>query len=250
MYTLITPEQSHAHCIEMFEQLNLYPDFIDNIETVADMGCYLGNQAAWWANLTDLSNNPRNIKVNAVDYRLENIFLNRSQNINYYEKDFTQTGLAPNSQDFVFAHNSLQYSLSPIHTLSHWWEIMKDEAMLMIAIPYNFNISEHKGIQNVNMLHTNQCYFNWSLGTLIMTLILSGFDCRNSHFKVDKINGWIMAAVYKLPNRPDQHMNWYEMYDKKLLPLSIEQSIYENGTFNECDLVVEWIDRSQYILRV
>ena len=56
------------------------------------------------------------------------------------------------------------------------------------------------------------------------------------------------ACVYKLPELPTPGTNWYHFADKKLLPLSIEKEIMKNGTFKETDIVVEWIDRSQYML--
>ena len=70
------------------------------------------------------------------------------------------------------------------------------------------------------------------------------------HFKIDKNNGYIQAEVYKLTEKISVDMNWYDMCDKKMLPLCLEEAIMKNGNFKESDIVCEWIDRTQYILKV
>ena len=228
--------------------LNQYQDFIDNINVVADMGCGHGDDAWQWANLTKDDGTPRTIQVNAVDTNLQWHSLPRHDNIDYIEKDFSSSGLAPNSQDFLWSHNSLQYSINPIQTLLHWWEIMKPEAMLLVTLPYNYTVDNHRDFLKVNSTYHNGCFFNYTLGNLIMMLAATGFDCRNSHFRFNRAEKSIQAAVYKLPTKPNPTLNWYEMCERKMLPLCLEQPILNNGTFNDTDLVVEWIDRTQYML--
>ena len=239
---------SHAYALDTLNMLNQYQDFLDNIKTLADMGCGTGTASQWWANLTKHDGSLRNIKVNAIDIKIDNRYVIRHPNINYINTDFSLTTLPKESQDFVWAHNSFQYSLNPFHTLNHWYDIMNVDAMLLITIPYCFSINTHREIQNVNMLHISNSYYNLSLGSLIMLLVANGFDCRHGHFKFDRENGWIQAAVYKLPTRPNPGISWYEMTEQKLLPMSIDSSIMKDGNFNETDIVCEWIDRSQYIL--
>lgn len=250
MSTIINSKQSHIHAVETLSALNRYQDFMDNIKTVADMGCDIGLDSKWWSELSKEDGTNRNIQINAIDRKLEWHALFRHNNINYIEADFSNTGLESNSHDLIWAHNSLQYSLSPIVTLIHWHNILKTDGMLLVTIPFNFNIYNNKDILNVNCTYTNGCYFNWTLGNLIMTLVGAGFDCRNGHFKIDKVNNWIQSAVYKLPQDPNPYMNWYDMCDRKLLPLSIENSIMKNGNFEDVDIVVEWIDRTQYMLTI
>ena len=174
------------HNVETLTTLNQFQDFIDNIEVVADMGCGLGTDAIWWTSLVDDYGDQRNIKVNAIDREIDKLRNKRHTNINYMESDFSNTGLESNSHDFVWAYNSLQYSLNPIQTLSHWWDIMKVDAMLLITLPYNFSVNDHRDILKVDAEYQHNCYFNWTMGNLIMSLIITGFDCRNGHFKIDK----------------------------------------------------------------
>lgn len=236
--------------LETLNSLNQYPNFISNIKVVADMGCGISNDALWWANLTDERGNLRDIKINAIDQTISRLQVVKHPNITYKECNFSNTGLKNNSHDFIWAYNSLQYSLSPLHTLSHWWEIMKVDAMLLVTLPYNFNVDNHRDILKVDTEYQHNCYFNWTMGNLIMSLIITGFDCRDSHFKIDRDQKYIQAAVYKLPEQVDINMSWYQMCDKKMLPLCIEEAIMKNGNFKETDIICEWIDRTQYILKV
>ena len=236
--------------LETLNILNQYPDFISNIKLVADMGCDLGHDSLWWASLIDEKGNPRNIKINAIDQNVDRIKIVKHPNISYRECNFNNTGLAKNSHDFVWAYNSLQYSLSPLHTLSHWWQIMKVDAMLLVTLPYNFSVDNHRDILKVDAEYQQNCYFNWTMGNLIMSLIVTGFDCRTSYFKINRDQKYIQAAVYKQPSQIDLGMSWYQMCEKKLLPICIEEAIMKNGNFKETDIVCEWIDRTQYILRV
>lgn len=236
--------------VETLSVLNEFRDFIENIEVVADMGCGLGADALWWTTLTNDEGKSREIKINAVDYNVDTLRVVRHRNITYHESDFSNTDLEHNSQDFVWAYNSLQYSLNPIQTLSHWWDIMKTDAMLLITLPYNFSVNDHRDSLKIDTEYQHNCYFNWTLGNLIMSLVATGFDCRNSHFKIDKDNRYMQAAVYKLAVTPDVKMTWYQMCDKKMLPLCIEEAIMKNGNFKETDIVCEWIDRTQYILNL
>jgi SAM-dependent methyltransferase len=234
--------------LETLTILNQYQDFLNNIETVSDMGCGIGTDSNWWASLAKHDGTLRNIKVNAIDIKLDSRVTLKHPNINYIAADFSASTLPANSQDFVWAHDSFQFSLNPFHTLNHWYDIMKVDGMLLITIPYCHSIHSHRDIQTVDITHMSNSYYNWTLGSLIMLLVANGFDCRQGHFKFDRVNGWIQAAVYKLPTRPNPTISWYEMVDEKLLPASIEASILKNGNFNESDIVCEWIDRSQYIL--
>ena len=247
MANFLTAEQSHQHSLETLEILNQYQDFMDGIKTVADMGCGTGLDSKWFAELVDINGLNRNIQVTAIDSVLEKSALARHPNIQYIQTDYTASELEFGSQDFVWAHDSFQLAISPFHTLSHWWQIMKTDAMLAITVPSNFYVLNHRDRQTVDIEYTNGAYFNWSLGNLIISLATCGFDCRAGHFKIDRQRGWIHAAVYRTDSPPNIQTNWYNLLDSDRLPLTIHQSLMRNGTFKESDLVVDWIDRSQYI---
>jgi len=248
---MLTPTQSHEISLETLSILDRYQDYMDNIKQVSVMGCGTGMDAHWWATAKNQqTGETRNIKVNAVDRKLDPSQLYRHENINYINKDYTLTDILPDSQNLIYSHNSFQYSLSPFHTLLHWRSLLKNDGMMIVSVPYNYYIHNNKDIINVGQTYYNSSYFNWSMGNLIMMLVATGFDCRQAHFKLDRVSGWLHAAVYKLPILSDHILDWYDMCDQKLLPLSIENAIMKNGTFKDADIVVEWLDRSQYILSV
>lgn len=250
MAIFLSPSQNHEHSCETLNVLNQYQDFMDGIKTVADMGCGAGLDASWWANLTSDNGVPRNIKVHAIDINLQGQSIIHHPNISYINTEYSNTGIAKESVDLIWAHDSLQYSLNPLATLLHWWDLLRDDGMLIVTLPYNFTVNTHLDIAKVDATYTMGCYQNYTLSSLIMHLAATGFDCRNSHFKIDRTRGWLHAAVYKLPTSPNPYMNWYEMCERQLLLPSIEQEIFRKGSFNDTDIVCEWIDRSQYMLRV
>ena len=225
-----------------------YDSFLDSIQTVADMGCGIGVDSYWWATLPKIDESPRNIKVNAVDNALDLIRCYQHENINYIAADFSNSGLPLNSQNLIWAHNSLQYSLNPLTTLSHWHDILTVDGMLVISVPYYFYMNTHNDITNVSTTYVNGCFFNWTMGNLIMSLAATGFDCREAHFKIDRTENWLQAAVYKLPKKHPINTNWYDLLP--YLPLTVEQALIKKGTFQESDIQVTWIDRSQYMLNI
>jgi SAM-dependent methyltransferase len=244
----VTFEQSIDHSANTLDTLNQFSNFMNCIKTVADMGCGSGDDAYWWAQLVNENGDPRNINVFGIDKQFEPARTKFHDNITYIQADFTSSGLAKDSVDFLWAHNSLQYSLSPLQTLLHWWDIMKPEAMLLVSIPYNFEIRTTHERSSVDVFYGHNSYFNFGMGNLIMSLALTGFDCRNSHFKMDKENNWIQAAVYKLPKQPNPNRSWYDLVEENLLPMDIHDAINQNGNFRDSDISCEWIDRSQYFL--
>jgi hypothetical protein len=61
---------------------------------------------------------------------------------------------------------------------------------------------------------------------------------------------WIHAAVYKTENEPQEYMNWYDLLDRKTLPLSVEKALTSKGHVSDSDIVVEWVDHSIYNLAI
>ena len=81
-----------------------------------------------------------------------------------------------------------------------------------------------------------------------MQLASAGFDCRDAHFQFDKENGWLRAAVYKTNDTPRMYTSLYELKETNRLPYCLDAILDGIDNFNESDLMLEWIDRSQSIL--
>ena len=245
----LTPELSHKNSLEFLQVLESHDDFMDSITNVVDMGAGVGFDSLWWATRTaadeDGNSSDRNIKVTAIDLDIEQCLVKNKQ-INWLQKDFSNSGLPLDSVDILWAHNSFQYSKDPLGTLSHWYDLMKLDSMLCLSIPFNFDIWYMRDQPRINSVWQSGCYFNYTPVNLILLLASSGFDCRGGHFKYLPYEPWFHAAVYKTENKPQRMMSWYELLDKKILPISIEKAILSKGHVSDRDLIVEWIDHSTY----
>jgi hypothetical protein len=226
-------------------------DFMQSLKVIADMGAGEAHDSLWWANayILDDNNNkiPLKLKVHSFDIDTA-IELPSHPNIFYSNKDFNNTGLKENSIDLVWSHNSFQCSKNPLATLAHWWHIMRKDAMLCLTIPNNFQINYFRQEPRIVSSLESGIYFNYTPASLIMMLASSGFDCLGGHFKFSSDDNCFRAAVYKTDIEPQNYVNWYELLDKNLLPLSVSTAIKSKGHFKDSDIVVEWIDHSIYNL--
>lgn len=240
------------HSLEILELLYDHDDFMESVRTVADMGAGDGDDALWWATRSTREDEPRplNIKVKAVDLPVDDPDRRRHKNIDWVMSDFSNTDIPHNSIDLVWAHDSLQFTNNPIGTLSHWHSIMKTDAMLCLTIPYNHSFTNYRHENRIDTVTHSGAYFNYTISNLIVMLASCGFDCRGGHFKFSHEYPWIDAAVYKGEATPQAKMNWYELLDNKLLPVTAETAILARGYLRDSDLTLEWIDHSVYSLKM
>lgn len=240
------------HSLEILELLYDHDDFMEAIRVVADMGAGDGDDALWWTTRTTREDEPRplNIKVHAVDLPVDHPNRKKHRNIDWIMRDFRDTGISENSVDLVWSYDSFQYSSDPIATLSHWHSIMKNDAMLCLTIPFNHIFTNYRHEQRIDTVTRSGAYFNYTISSLITLLASCGFDCRGGHFKFGQDDPWISAAVYKCDAVPQAKMNWYELLDKGMLPVSAEKEILAKGYLKDSDLVLEWIDHSIYSLKM
>lgn len=237
--------------LETLTLLGEHQDFMESLSVMADMGAGAGKDSLWW--VTQSVNDeqgelhPLNIKVHAFDTFTDP---NRiaHKNILWHSKDFSNTGMPVNSLDLIWSNNSFQCSNNPLATLSHWWELLKEDGMLCLIIPYNLQLTSFRQQPRINTTIDAGAYFNYSPGNIIALLASSGFDCRGGHFKFVHGDKWMRAAVYKTLHKPQRCINWYELIENKLLPYSVEKAILSKGKFDDTDIVVEWVDHSVYNL--
>ena len=250
---ILDDDASHLHSQCTLTLLSQHDEFMDSIKTVADMGAGAGLDSYWWAtqSMEDEEGNsvPRNIKVHAFDI-FQQPGIKQHKNINWYKKDFTNTGLKPGSIDLIWSHNSFQQSMNPLATLKHWWSLLPVDGMLCLEIPFIYNLHYFRNQPRINSTAFSGNYFNYTPITTIMMLASSGFDCRGGHFKFIPDLPWIHAAVYKTKNEPQEYMNWYDLLKRKTLPLSVEKALTSKGHVSDSDIVVEWVDHSIYNLAI
>lgn len=235
--------------LDTLELIQQYDTFLENIKTVADMGCGAGLDSEWWATLinNDDPPEPYNFKVFAVDRsEAELTKVPVHANITRVHKDFTKPTLFPIKMDLVWAHDCLQYSTNPLETLKFWNEVMNVNAMLMLTVP------THSGIEyNRYYSRTYQgCFYHFSPVNLIYMLAVNGFDCNDAYLQKKFNDPMIKLAVYKTKVAPmdPATTTWKDLIDKKLLNPSVVRSLMNHGHIRQEEIIYPWLDRENYFI--
>ena len=213
------------------------------------MGSGNSEDVEWWATLmnNDEPPEPYNFACHAVDIdggklgQLPNL-----KNIHRYNTNFDTEYLFPVPVDFIYAHDCLQYSTNPLHTLKMWNGFMNTNGMLLLSVP------QHTGIEYSRQYSRGYsgCYFHYTPITLIYMLAVNGFDCNDAYLLKRFQDPWINMAVYKsdVPPMDPATTSWYDLIDKKLLHPSIVDSINANGFLKQEEIVMPWLDRELYFI--
>jgi len=240
-----SPAMSHAHSLQTLEVLYEYDDFMESIQTVADMGCGSGLDLEWWATRTtrDDSRTPLNIKCTGVD-RPETLPLaDKYRNITYCRQDFEDTiNVYKKRFDVVWCHDAFQFVLDPFQTLANWRKVMSKESMLIVILPQTTNMEFNTQAFD----QRDYVYYHWTMVSLIHVLAVSGFDCANGFFLKRPDDPWLHAVVYNTNQDPldPKSTRWYDLADRGLLPRSACDSIQKYGYLRQRDLVLPWLDKS------
>jgi len=237
---------SHEHSLEILDVLYGYDSFLDNLTTIADMGCGEGADTEWWATLTtrDDPPEPHNYTVYAVDknrWQFDENISRDNPNIQIIEADFETVEL-PTKPDVIWCHDSFQYAQNPLKCLKHWRSMMNVNGMLILAVPQTTFFVKHKlTIAN----HSHQ-YYNYNILNLMYLLAMSGFDCRDAYFYRKENTPWLYAAVYATDVEVPDNPSWYDLAEKRLINDSLVASINTYGYVRLEDIVVTWLDKENY----
>ena len=240
------PEESHKHSFETLKMLYEYDDFMASIRTVIDLGCGSGLDLEWWASATTRDEVPRHLNINCtgVDLAQELPIARKYPNINYQPTDFEGTINTPKKSkyDVLWSHDSFQYAVNPLQTLNSWWNIASDNAMLVIIVPQTVNIQRNQ----ISFYQPSNCYYHYSIVSLIHMLAVTGWDCKNGFFLKRPQSPWLHAVVYKSEHKPmdPAKTNWHTLSEMGLLPDSADRSVYAHGELYQPDLVLPWLDHS------
>ena len=239
---------SMRNSLRILNELREYDSFLDGLTKIADMGCGIGEDIEWWANLESRDDPPvpYNYTCYAVD--IDAGKLNRisdKPNIIKIQADFEKPCI-PVLIDFIFAHDVLQYATNPINTLRVWNQQMHVNGMLSIAVP------QHSGVENnrYSSRSYNNCYFNYTPASLIYMLAVNGFDCRDAYLLKQLDDPWIFMSVYKSDIAPmdPKKTTWAMLAEKGLLNPSVVASIQRNGHVRQEEIVYPWLDRENYFI--
>ena len=241
---------SHKHSLEILNALQEYDDFMESIATLVDLGCGDGLDLEWWATRTTRDDVPKPLDIKCVGVdTLDNFgMLRKYPNLTYQKTDFEGTihTLGTQKFDVLWSHDAFQFAINPIQTLSNWWEIASDNAMLVITVPQTTNIHRHK----LAFTQESFCYYHYTLANLIHMLAVAGWDCRSGFFKKNPQDPWLSAVVYKSEHKPmdPRTTDWHRLSELKLLPESADHSVYSHGELDQRDLILPWLDHSLTVM--
>ena len=243
--TFRNAEDSHAHSLDILNLLYEYDDFMESVGTVVDLGCGSGLDLEWWATRTtrDDEPTPLNIRCFGVDQQESLKLAKKYPNITYQQTDFETTIHPPKTKfDVLWCHDAFQYAVDPIKTLSNWWSIAADSAMLSIIVPQTTNFVERQH----NFESHSGCFYHYTLVNLIYMLATAGWDCKSGFFLRPINENWVHAIVYKSPQAPmdPKKVSWHQLRELGLLPDSVDKSIMSHNYVRQQDLTLPWIDHS------
>ena len=237
------------HSQRILNQLYEYDSFLDSLKTIADMGCGPGEDITWWATLTtrDDPPMPHNYQCFAVDTDSKNLSkVPALPNIRKIHKSFETENLFPVKIDLMWSYDSFQYVTDPIGTLKKWNAAMNVNGMLVLVVP------QHAGVEyNRYQSRTySGCYFNYTPTSLIYMLAVNGFDCRDAYLLKKFDDPWIHIAVYKsdIPPMDPATTGWGDLLKTNLLHPSIVDSITRHGHVRQEEIVMPWLDKSNYFI--
>jgi SAM-dependent methyltransferase len=239
------PGDSHQHSLETLNLLYEYDDFMSSIRSVVDLGCGPGDDLIWWATRAtrDEARTPLNIHCTGVDTVDHSDKFKTHSNIKFQATDFENTVEPyPRGYDIMWCHDSFQYAVNPLKTLSNWWDLASPGGMLYICVPVTQRIHHRQ----LSYSLPSGAYYHYTMVSLIYMLATAGWDCRSGFFGQGVQDNWLHAAVYRSEHKPmdPKTTSWYQLLDLKLLPESADAGIQARGYLDQQDLVVPWLDRS------
>jgi len=238
---------SHQHSLEVLNILYGYDSFLDNLSSIADMGCGAGMDAEWWANLytRDDPPLPHNYKVYAVDQKVDQIepeILAGSPNIVPVKVNFEEVPIG-RRVDLIWSHDTFQYARDPFKCLALWKQTLNVNGMLILSIPQTTYMYNNRLV----VTNHSQQYYSYNILNLMYMLAISGFDCRDAYFYRKENSPWLYAGVYASEHDPlPNHASWHDLADRNLINDSLKDSLNKYGYARLEDLVVCWFDKNLY----
>lgn len=243
-------QESHNHSKKILDILYGYDSFLDSLEYVADFGCGSGLDLQWWATLEtrDDPPEPRNYKCYAVDKNIARInpSIKDLPNVRAISADIEGVD-TPISRtiDFIWCHDTFQYLVNPLQTLSMWNRQLNVNGMLLLSFPQSISY-EYNRLKNTGW---SSCYYNHNIVTLMYMLAVNGFDCRDAYFYKETNDPWLYAAVYKTNTDPldPKITTWFELADRGLLNDSVIECLTRFGHVRQEEIVTTWLDKDFHL---
>tara|TARA_B100000886_G_C20401876_1_gene482961 strand:- start:156 stop:908 length:753 start_codon:yes stop_codon:yes gene_type:complete len=239
-FLLSNSANSNLHSLNFLNMLYEYPEMMESINNVLDVGSRDGHDAYWWATVDDGDeDNPQclDINVTAMD-------INPTWNIDYEHDNITQLKADWNKITFdkqfdcVWAHSVLQEAGDPLKFLHRMNNFCSDGGVLCLSFPTTVNTFYGEPDHRVYNTATSHI----TLVNLIYMLALSGFNSRDGFLYKQPNTNIINAFVYKDSNEvffPGEKT----LFDlQKFMPEPCEKQIQQYGYITNKGLLIKWMD--------
>jgi SAM-dependent methyltransferase len=229
-----------------YSALYEHDDFMESIGTLVDLGCGSGQDLERWATATtrDDGVTPLNIRCVGVDQIDTPVVIKKYNNITYQKTDFEATvhPLSTKLFDILWCNNAFQYCLNPVATLSKWWHIASEGAMIILIVPQTTNFEQKRQA----FYQPSGCYYHHTMVSLIHMLATAGWDCKTGFFIQRPGTAWNHVIAYKSNHPPmdPKSVSWYQLQELDLLPDSVCKSVQAHGYPKQQELVLPWLDKS------
>lgn len=241
-FLLNNPAASRLHSNNFLELLYQYPEMMESIDNVLDLGCGKGYDSLWWANTDDGDpDNPQplNIRVTAVD-KEDNLSDDVDhENITFIQGDWDTVKL-DETFDVVWAHMVLHEAKDPLRFMHRINSLTAQGGMVCFSFPTTVNTfygdPDHRVYDTASQSIT--------MPNFIHMLALSGFNCKDGFFLKQPNTNIINALVYK--DTDDVYYygekRLYDLMD--FLPDSCCRQLDKFGYITNKGLLLQWINGS------
>jgi SAM-dependent methyltransferase len=238
-FLLSNPANSRLHSLNFLQQIYGYPEMLESIDSVLDVGSRDGHDAFWWAMCDDGDETnpiPLNINVTALD---KNPIWNTDfehKNINKVKGDWDEITF-DKKFDVVWAHSVLQEAKDPLKFLHKMNKVCSDGGVLCLSFPSNVNTFYGEPDHRVYDTATHHI----TIVSLIHMLALSGFNTRDGFLHKQPNTNIINAFVYKDSN------DIYDYNEKtisdllELMPEICSEQINKFGYLTNKGLLLKWL---------
>lgn len=230
---------SNLHSLNFLNQIYQYPEMMESVASVLDVGAGDGHDSFWWANADDGDERnpaPLDILVTAFDKDPKWNEQYQHKNIKHLTGDW-DTIEFKEKFDVVWAHSVLQESKNPLKFLHRMNTFTSDGGVLCLSFPTTINTFYGEPDHRVYPLVTQPI----TIVNLIHMLALSGFNCREGFLYKQPNTNIINAFVYKDSNEVYDYneKTIYELVD--FLPESCEQQLNKYGYITNKNLIIKWL---------
>jgi SAM-dependent methyltransferase len=238
-FLLSNPANSRLHSLNFLKIIYEYPEMLESIDSVLDVGSRDGHDAHWWAECDDGDESnplPLNINVTALD---NNPNWNKDfehSNINKVKADW-DTITFDKKFDVVWAHSVLQEANNPLKFLHKMNEFTSDGGVMCLSFPTTINTFYGEPDHRIYETAKHQI----TIPSLIYMLALSGFNSRDGFIYKQPNTNVINAFVYKDSAEVFDYneKSIHELLD--FMPEVCTQQIEKFGYITNKGLILKWL---------